>query len=47
MRAIEFERIAGGKPFDTSVPWYIALLRRHRPGLTGWRGAIKKPPEGG
>lgn len=27
LRAIEFERIAGGKAFDTSVPWFIDLLR--------------------
>jgi pyrophosphate--fructose-6-phosphate 1-phosphotransferase len=27
LRVIEFERIAGGKPFDTSVPWFTDLLR--------------------
>jgi pyrophosphate--fructose-6-phosphate 1-phosphotransferase len=27
LRAIEFERIAGGKAFDVSVPWFTALLR--------------------
>jgi pyrophosphate--fructose-6-phosphate 1-phosphotransferase len=27
LRAIEFERIAGGKKFDPSVPWFIDLLR--------------------
>jgi diphosphate-dependent phosphofructokinase len=27
LRAIEFERIAGGKPFDISVPWFTGLLR--------------------
>jgi pyrophosphate--fructose-6-phosphate 1-phosphotransferase len=27
LRVIEFERIAGGKPFDTSVPWFTELLR--------------------
>ncbi|WP_313801593.1 pyrophosphate--fructose-6-phosphate 1-phosphotransferase [Sphingobium sp.] len=26
-RAIEFERIAGGKAFDVSVPWFTDLLR--------------------
>ena len=26
LRAIEFERIAGGKKFDTSVPWFTELL---------------------
>jgi pyrophosphate--fructose-6-phosphate 1-phosphotransferase len=26
LRAIEFDRIAGGKPFDASVPWFTALL---------------------
>jgi pyrophosphate--fructose-6-phosphate 1-phosphotransferase len=26
LRAIEFERIAGGKAFDTSVPWFTDLL---------------------
>jgi pyrophosphate--fructose-6-phosphate 1-phosphotransferase len=27
LRAIEFERIKGGKAFDASVPWFTALLR--------------------
>ncbi len=27
LRVIEFDRIAGGKPFDTSVPWFAQLLR--------------------
>ena len=27
MRVIEFERIAGGKAFDVSVPWFTDLLR--------------------
>src|SRR3954465_11404146 len=27
LRAIEFDRIAGGKLFDTSVPWFAELLR--------------------
>lgn len=27
LRAIEFPRIAGGKPFDTNVPWLTELLR--------------------
>ena len=27
LRVIEFERIAGGKPFDTSLPWFTDLLR--------------------
>lgn len=27
LRAIEFERIAGGKAFDPSVPWFTDLLR--------------------
>jgi len=27
LRVIEFERIAGGKKFDTSVPWFTNLLR--------------------
>ena len=26
LRAIEFERIKGGKAFDLSMPWYLALL---------------------
>ncbi|OYN91184.1 pyrophosphate--fructose-6-phosphate 1-phosphotransferase [Parenemella sanctibonifatiensis] len=26
LRAIEFERIAGGKPFDTRTDWYTAML---------------------
>jgi pyrophosphate--fructose-6-phosphate 1-phosphotransferase len=27
LRAIEFERIAGGKKFDVTVPWFTGLLR--------------------
>ena len=27
LRAIEFERIAGGKAFDATVPWFTELLR--------------------
>jgi pyrophosphate--fructose-6-phosphate 1-phosphotransferase len=27
LRAIEFDRIAGGKAFDTSTPWFVDLLR--------------------
>jgi len=27
LRAIEFERIAGGKAFDTSAPWFTGLLK--------------------
>ena len=27
LRAIEFERIAGGKPFDITLPWFTDLLR--------------------
>ena len=27
LRAIEFERIAGGKRFDVTVPWFTGLLR--------------------
>ena len=27
LRAIEFERIAGGKKFDTAAPWFTELLR--------------------
>ena len=27
LRAIEFERIAGGKKFDVSLPWFTGLLR--------------------
>jgi pyrophosphate--fructose-6-phosphate 1-phosphotransferase len=26
-RVIEFDRIAGGKAFDASVPWFTGLLR--------------------
>lgn len=26
LRAIEFDRIAGGKPFDISQPWFVELL---------------------
>ncbi len=28
LRAIEFSRIAGGKPFDIDVPWFNVLLER-------------------
>ncbi|MFI3291422.1 MAG: pyrophosphate--fructose-6-phosphate 1-phosphotransferase [Opitutales bacterium] len=27
LRAIEFERIKGGKPFDTKTPWFIDMLQ--------------------
>jgi diphosphate-dependent phosphofructokinase len=27
LRAIEFERITGGKAFEVSVPWFVDLLR--------------------
>jgi pyrophosphate--fructose-6-phosphate 1-phosphotransferase len=27
LRAIEFPRIAGGKPFDTTQPWFEELLK--------------------
>jgi len=27
LRAIEFSRIKGGKPFDPSTPWFVELLR--------------------
>lgn len=27
LRVIEFDRIAGGKPFDASLPWFTELLR--------------------
>ncbi len=27
LRAIEFERIKGGKPFDITLPWYLELLQ--------------------
>lgn len=27
LRACEFERIAGGKPFDVQEPWFRAMLR--------------------
>ena len=27
LRLIEFERIKGGKPFDTSVEWYQNMLK--------------------
>ena len=28
LRTIEFERIAGGKAFDTSVDWFQSVLKR-------------------
>jgi pyrophosphate--fructose-6-phosphate 1-phosphotransferase len=32
LRAIEFPRIAGGKPFDTQLPWFEELLKDiHQP----------------
>ena len=27
LRAIEFERIKGGKPFNTDTPWFVDLLK--------------------
>jgi pyrophosphate--fructose-6-phosphate 1-phosphotransferase len=26
LRAIEFSRVRGGKPFDIAAPWFSALL---------------------
>jgi len=26
LRAIEFDRVRGGKPFDIDAPWFSALL---------------------
>ena len=26
LRAIEFDRVRGGKPFDIDAPWFLALL---------------------
>ena len=37
LRAIEFERIKGGKPFDLDQDWYIDHARRDRP--AGDRGS--------
>ena len=31
LRAIEFDRIRGGKPFDIDVPWFGELLDGDRP----------------
>ena len=28
LRTIEFDRIAGGKAFDTGAPWFQSVLRR-------------------
>jgi pyrophosphate--fructose-6-phosphate 1-phosphotransferase len=28
LRTIEFERIAGGKAFDTSIDWFRTVLKR-------------------
>ena len=44
LRAIEFERIAGGKAFDASVPWFTDLLRDTRPGLTRTYPQNTRPP---
>jgi diphosphate-dependent phosphofructokinase len=27
LRAIEFPRIKGGKPFDVDTPWFAAMLK--------------------
>ncbi|NDB18674.1 MAG: pyrophosphate--fructose-6-phosphate 1-phosphotransferase, partial [Actinobacteria bacterium] len=27
LRAVEFPRVKGGKPFDTSVDWFTSMLR--------------------
>ncbi|GMA33958.1 hypothetical protein GCM10025876_01620 [Demequina litorisediminis] len=34
LKAIEFPRIAGHKPFDTTTSWYTEPAGRHRPGVT-------------
>ena len=36
LRAIEFDRIAGGKKFDVTAPWFTELLRDARPGLSDY-----------
>ena len=43
LRAIEFDRIAGGKPFDIDVPWFGEILDEIRPsqGREGHRRALK------
>ncbi|MFL5260277.1 MAG: pyrophosphate--fructose-6-phosphate 1-phosphotransferase [Hyphomicrobiales bacterium] len=44
LRAIEFERIRGGKPFDTSAPWFTAMLEEiGQP--AGARAALRKGGE--
>jgi pyrophosphate--fructose-6-phosphate 1-phosphotransferase len=27
LRAIEFDRIKGGKPFNIKIPWFVRLLK--------------------
>jgi diphosphate-dependent phosphofructokinase len=44
LRAIEFERIRGGKPFDASTPWFTAMLEEiGQP--AGARAALRKAGE--
>lgn len=43
LRAIEFERIRGGKPFDISAPWFTAMLEE----IGQPAGARARPRKGG
>ena len=42
LRAIEFPRIKGGKPFDIATPWFTDMLTRHRP-AAGDAGTCRLP----
>ena len=43
LRAIEFPRIKGGKPFDIDTPWFVEMLKADRPahGRAGSRPGIE------
>ena len=43
LRAIEFERIKGGKPFDITADWFGELLERHRPARADRRRPALSP----
>ena len=44
LRAIEFDRVAGGKPFDTSQVWFTDLLRAiGMTSLSGSPGCRRRP----
>ena len=44
LRAVEFERIKGGKPFDITQDWYLRDARRDRPARDRGGTGRTEPP---